>query len=104
MPLLTSAAARELSERLDLLEGVARDARPQALAHGRVEVHEDLPAQQLVDRVFARRVDAHQLRDRGLLVGAVVVHVHAGIAREPLVDEVHERLEQTSLLRPVVRP
>jgi hypothetical protein len=78
--------------------------RPESLAHHRVEVHEDLPPQQIVHRVLAARVDAHQLRDRRLLVGAVVVHVHAGIPGEALVDEVHEPLEQPALLDPVVGP
>ena len=69
-----------------------------------MEVHEHLPPQQLVNRVLPRRVHAHQLRDGYLLVGAVVIYVHVGIAREPLVHEVHERLEQAALLKPVVRP
>ena len=94
----------EPRQRLDLLERVARDPGAQPLAHHRVQVHEDFPAQQIVHRVLTRRVHAHQLGERGLLVDAVVVDVHAGIAREPLVHEVHEVLEQPSLLPPVVSP
>src|SRR5207244_2535865 len=39
--------AHKLGEGLDLLERIAWHAGPQSLAHDRVEVHEDLPPEQL---------------------------------------------------------
>ena len=45
-----------------------RDA--QRLADDRVEVDEDLAAQQVVDLLLARAVQAHEPLERGRLVGA----------------------------------
>ena len=96
--------ARKAGQRLDLLQRVARDTGPKPLAHHRVEVHEDLAPQQVVHLVLARRIDTHQLGDCRLLVRAVVVHVHARIAREPPVHQVDEVLEEPPLAGAIVGP
>jgi hypothetical protein len=44
------------------------------------------------------------LRHRRLLVGTVVVHVHAWMPRKALVHEIDEGLEQMALLDPIVGP
>src|SRR5207244_7861849 len=67
----------------------------------RVEVDEDFAAQQIVHRVLARGVEAHELLDRRRLVHAVVVDVHVRMTLQPLVEEVDQLLER-SLLRDAV--
>ena len=59
-----------------VLQRVRLDAGAQALADDLEQVDEHLAAQQLVDLLLARRVRAHQPRERRGLVGGVVVDVH----------------------------
>jgi hypothetical protein len=99
MPLRTSAWRR-----LDFLQRITVDTGAKTLPHDRVKIDEHAAAQQLIDFVLARRVRAHQLLDRCVLVGAVMVDMHAGIGGEPRVHEIDELLEYSPLAVAVVRP
>ena len=94
----------ERRERLDLLQRVTRHARTKSLPNNRVQVHEDLAPQQVVDRVLARAVFGHELFQRSVLVRAVVIHVHSGIGRQSIVNKIDKRLEHAALCDSVVRP
>ena len=94
----------EAVELLDVLDRVARDRGAQGLARDAVEVDEHLAAQEVVDLLLARRVLAHEARERGALVGRVVVDVHAREAPAPLDDVVDELLEGALLGLAVVGP
>ena len=67
-------------ERLDALDRVVRLPDPQPLTHDRVEIDQDLPAQQPIDLLLTRRVQTHQPLDRGRLIRGVVVDVQVGEA------------------------
>ena len=61
-------------EGLELLDRIALDARADSLADDVVvEVHEDAPAEEDVDLVFARRVALHQALEGTRLIAAVVI-------------------------------
>ncbi len=85
--------APEAVQRLELLDGVALDRRADALADGAEQVDEDAATEQRVDVVLARVVALAQAPHGGGLVRRVVVHVHVGVARAPIDDEVDELLE-----------
>ena len=91
-------------KRLDVLQRVARDTGAEALPHDRVQVDEHAAAQEIVHLVLACRIRPHQLLDRGVLVVAIVVDVHARIPGQALVHEIDERLEHRALATSVVRP
>ena len=95
--------ARE-EELLDLLQPVRLDPGAQPLAHHLQQVDEHLAAQQLVDLLLARRVRAHQPRQRRRLVGRVVVHVHLRELAPALGDEIDELLERRPLAVGIERP
>ena len=96
MPELTSASPRE-EQLLDVLQRVRLDAGAQPLPHDLEQVDEHLAAQELVDLLLARRVRAHQPRQRRRLVGRVVVDVHVRERAPALADEVDELLERAPL-------
>ncbi len=102
-PSFTSALPLEVEEGLELLQPVARPRGAEAVADDAVEVDEDLAAEEVVELALAGAVAAHQPLERGDLVGGVVVDVQVGVAREPLVHEVDERLERDPLGLVVVR-
>ena len=68
------------------------------------EVDEDVAAEQVVDLLLARAVEAHQALEHDRLVGRVVVDVHVWIGAQALVEEVDELLERALLALAVVRP
>ena len=76
---LAGHVAREAVERLELLDRVALDAGAQRLPDDGVQIDEALGAQQAIELVAARRVSAHQPLQRGRLVVAEVVDVHARV-------------------------
>ena len=96
--------ALEAVERLDRLDRVARRRGAERLAHDPVEVDEHFLAQEVVDLALARPVLAHQPRERGALVGGVVVDVEARMAAAALDDPVDEPLEHRALAVAVARP
>ena len=98
-PALDLGPSRERRERFDLLQRVAVDAGPKALAHDRVQIDEDVAPQQLVHRVFARRVGAHELLERRVLVGTVVIDVHLRIGGQSRVHEIDELLRTSPARR-----
>src|SRR5205823_1808862 len=63
----------------------------------------DAAAQEVVELDLARAVAAHEAAERRDLVRGVVVDVQVRVPREPLVDEVDERLERDALGVVVVR-
>ena len=79
---------------LDVLQRVRLDPGAHALPHDLEQVDEHLAAEQLVDLLLARRVRAHQPRQRRRLVGGVVVDVHVRERAPALGDEVDELLER----------
>ena len=91
--------AHEPVELLDRLDRVAVDRGAERLLDDAVEVDEHLPAQEVVDLLLARPVLAHQPRERGALVGGVVVDVHPRVAAAPLDDPVDELLERARARR-----
>ena len=97
-------AALEAVERLDLLDRVAVEREPERLADDPEEIDEHLAAQQVVELGLARAVLAHQPLQRRPLVRRVVVDVHPGVPRAPLLDQVEKPLEALLLLRAVERP
>src|SRR5262249_52100475 len=99
-----SRSPPEYGKSLDLLQRVARYTGAQTLPHNAMQVDEDLAAQQFVDGVLARRVDAHELLDCRGLVGAVVVDVHGRMRGQSFVEEADQRLEGSSFRDAVVRP
>ena len=90
--------AHEAVERFELFDRVALDAGAQRLSQHRVEIDEAFGAQQPIELVTARRVAAHELLERGRLVVAEVIDVHAGIGRPRLHDGVDRGLERRALL------
>ena len=91
-------------ELLDLLDRVRLDRRLERLADDPVQVDQDVAAQDPIDLVLPCAVAAHQALEGRRLVRRVVVDVHGRLAREPLDDEVDERLEHGLLLGRVVCP
>ena len=92
------------NERLNLFQRIALDAGAKALPHDRKQINEHGPAQQFVHRVFARRVRPHQLLERRILVGAIVIHVHSGVGRETFMDQIDEDLQHPTFADAIVRP
>lgn len=86
--------AGEAVERFELLDRVALDRRPQPLAHGPEQVHEDAAPKQAVDLVLAHAVAAHEPLECRRFVRGVVVDVERRIRREPLGEEGHQPLER----------
>ena len=82
-----------------VLQRVRLDAGAQPLPHHLQQVDEHLAAEQLVDLLLARRVRAHQPRERRRLVGGVVVDVHVRERAPALGDEVDELLERRDARR-----
>ena len=86
--------AFESVELLHLLDRVALDRRPHALADGAKQVDEDAAPQQPVDLDLAGAVAAHQPLEGGRLVWGVVIDMERRVAFEPLHEEVDEPLER----------
>ena len=84
--------SRERRECFDFFQRVTVDAGPKALAHHRVQIDEDVSPQQLVYLVFARGVGAHELFERRVLVGTVVIHMHLRIGSQSCVHQIDELL------------
>ena len=103
LPELTSASRVKKNFSI-VLQRVRLDPGAQPLPHDLQQVDEHLAAQQLVDLLLARRVRAHQPRQRRRLVGRVVVDVHVRERAPALADEVDELLERAPLTVAVVAP
>src|SRR5262249_32997438 len=94
----------ELKERFQFLERITCDSRSQGLAKNAVEIDEYFSPKQIVDFRLPCCIQAHQLFDRGVLVGAEVVHMEVGITREPGMHEIDEMFEGATLSGVIVRP
>lgn len=91
-------------QRFELLDAVGPFADAQAPAHHRIQIDEDVVAQQGVDSLLADAVPSRQPQQRRLLVRGVVVDVHVRVlltTRGHVVEEVDECLP---LLGAVVCP
>jgi hypothetical protein len=97
-------AADEAGVALEALEAVGLLPHLQALADDRVEIHQDVLAQEPVHLVLARGVPQGQRPQLGGLVRRVVVDVHVRVRPPALDHEVHEALEGGLLGVGVVRP
>ena len=91
-------------EALHRLDRIAVLADAQAMAHGLIEIHEDLMPEQVIHLVLAAVMLRAQSPHRAHLVGRVMVDVHAGIALPSREDPIHEALEGALLPITVVRP
>ena len=85
-------------QRFELLEAVAIDPGAHRLAHDCVQVDQPAAAQQLVEHVAVGVVAGHQALERGGLVGAEVVDVHAGVSFPHARDELQERHQRGPLV------
>src|SRR5438093_7018934 len=96
--------ARERKERFQSLKRITRDPRSQGLTKNAVKIDEYFPPEKIIDFGFAGRIAAHQLLDRALFVGAEVVHVKIGIARQARMNQVDKGFERTTFFDVIVRP
>ena len=91
-------------KRFQLLEGIGLCPHLDRLPDHAVKVDQGAPAQQPINLLLARRIDAGQLLEGTRLVGGVVIHMQVGIAIEPLDKEVHHLLKGALLRLCVMRP
>ena len=91
-------------ERLQALDAVVFGAHPNALAHQGIQIDEHAVAKQFVDLLLADPVAARQPQQRALLVGRVVVDVHARITLAPLAHQGQEVAQRLTFLGAVVGP
>ena len=91
-------------ERLEALDAVVLGAHPDALAHQGIQIDEHAVAQQFVDLLLADPVAARQPQQRALLVGRVVVDVHARIPLAPLAHQGQEVAQRLTFFGAVVGP
>ena len=96
--------SREPVERLQLLDRVAFDPGTESLTYDRVEIHEALASEELVELLSACCVAAHQTLESRRLVVAEVVDVRAGIRGERLHDAIDGGLERGTLVSVCKRP
>ena len=89
--------AHEAVQRLQPLDGVALDARPDALPDDPEQVDEHAAAEQPIDFLLARRMPLREPGEGGLLVGGVVVDVHRRVGIEPGDEQVDELFERRLL-------
>ncbi len=96
--------AREAVELLEILQRVRLDARAQRVPHDRVQVDEQLGAQDRVELRLARRIAAGQPLERRRLVGAEVIDVHGAVRVEGGEDAIDDLLERALFLGRARRP
>ena len=69
-----------------------------------MQIDEALGTKQAIDRVFARRVSAHQPFERRRLVMTEVIDVHPGMGVQRPLDQIDDGFERRALVGIVKRP